>query len=158
MLGTQNTNSPNLKTIPEIVMKTIDLREFGKTDYKTLEWVIRHFWDLYVKACVFVYCKNDFYCTTDAGYFTHFWPFQIRAGACYDAYQMRNHFLQYYNEIVERKAKELKAPSEEEIEGKIIEYFKNNVRILLRRMVIKVFKVYETERTLWIVQLPDECF
>ena len=71
---------------------------------------------------------------------------------------MRNHFLQYYSEVAERKAKELKAPPEEEVERRIIEYFKNNVRILLRRMVIKIFKVYEAERTLWIVRLPDECF
>jgi len=23
---------------------------------------------------------------------------------------------------------------------------------------VKIFKVYEAERTLWIVRLPDECF
>jgi len=106
MPETQNPNSLNPKVIPNIVMKTIDLREFGKTDYKALEWAVRHFWDLYVKACIFVYCENDYYCTTDSGYFAHFWPYQLRGGACYDAYQMRNYFLQYYNEIVERKAKE----------------------------------------------------
>jgi len=152
----QNTNS--LNSTPNITIKVIDLRELGRTDYNELKGFIRHFRDVFIRASVFAYCKNDYYCTTDSDYYTHFWPYQLRGGACYDAYQMHNYFLQYYNEIVERKAKEWKIPTEDEVEGKILEFFKNNVRILLRKMEIKIFKVYEAERVLWIVRLPDECF
>jgi len=157
MPGTQNTSptSPNLKTIPEIVVKTIDLREFGKTDYKVLYESLRHFVDIHLYGSVFVYCKNDYYCTTDAGYYTHFWFVQIRGGVCYDPYEMHNYFSLYYNEIVER-VREGRIPSEEEVEEKIKEFFLNHTKGIFPRLKIKMFKIYEAERTLWIV-LPEGC-
>jgi hypothetical protein len=155
MPETKNT-SPSLNS-PNITIKVIDLRDLGMTDYNELRGFIRHFRDIFIRASVFAYCKNDYYCTTEAGYYTHFWPFQLRGGVCYDGTEMHNYFLRYHSEIDENSRKG-KVPTEEEIERKIIDYLKNNVKMPLQKMEIRIFKVYEAERTLWIVMLPKECF
>jgi len=154
MPGSQPSPSLNSKVIPNITI--IDLRELGRTDYKVLYDSLRHFIDVHINGSVFAYCKNSYYCTTDSGYYTHFWFIQLRGAGCYDPYEMHNYFSQYYNEIVERKMKGEKIPSEEEVEEKIKEFFTHHVKGIFPRLKIKMFKIYEAERTLWIV-LPEGC-
>jgi len=150
MPESQNLNSLNS---PNITIKVIDLRELGMTDYNELRGFIRHFRNIFIRASVFAYCKNAYYCLSN-GYYTHFWPYQLRGGVCYDETEMHNYFLRYHSEIENKR----EVPTEEEIERKILEFFRNNVRVSLQKMEIRIFKVYEAERTLWIVMLPKECF
>jgi len=150
-----NSSNPNITPNIIIKIKVIDLRELGMTDYNELRGFVRHFRDIFTRASVFAYCKNEYYCLGD-GHYANFWPFQLRGGVCYDGIEMYNYFLQYHSEI-ENNRKE-NAPTEEEVEGKILEFFKSNVKIPLQKMEIRIFKVYEAERILWIVMLPKECF
>ena len=148
---------PQTQERVKITMKTIDLRELGETDERYMEEFIRHFRDVYLYGAVFAYCKNDAFCKTPSGYFTHFWVYNVRLGRCYNPQDFRQYFYWgYYNELLETG----RVPTEYEVEQKILDFYINHLDILLARpLEVTIFKIYEKERILWIMKLPpDECF
>ena len=146
---------------PQIIMKVIDLRELGETNHN-LEHIVtvflRYFEDdrLRLFSTIFVYCKNSWYCV-HGKYYVHFDVVRWHCGRCYDRDDFQRYFLiGLYNKILETS----KVPSENEIESKILEFYKTHIRIEPNIRIqdpIIIYKILEATRTIWIVKLPKDC-
>jgi len=144
--------------VVQVILKTIDIRELGKTDNK-LEHVTKYFLQYFMDerirllSSVFAYCKNRYYCVGRGGYYVNFDVIRIYCGRCYDFDDFQQYFLlELYNGIQSSN----KIPTEDEIESKIIEYYKTHIRINIQSPII-IYKILEPTRTIWIVKLPNEC-
>jgi len=148
------TPCPYYKAMSQEI-KIIDLRELGETSHN-LDHVVtvflRYFEDprLSLFSTVFVYCKNSWYCIHD-GYLKNFYVIRWHCGRCCDADDFQRYFLiELYNNIIETG----KVPSEDEIESKILEFYRTHMRVSIP---IVIYKILEATRTLWVVKLPEEC-
>jgi len=141
----------------KIEIKTIDLRELGVTDESWINGFIRYFRDVYLYASVFEYCENDYFCRPISSYYyTHFWIYNTRLGRCYNLDDFQYYFYGYYNELLQTR----RVPSEAEVEQKILNFYKNYLLDIMldKPLEIKIFRLYNKERVIWIVRLPDTCF
>jgi hypothetical protein len=142
---------------PQVILKIIDLRELGMTDkhlVHVVNFFLRYFEDARIRlfSSVFAYCKNSYYCLTPDGQYAHFAVVRSYCGHCYDYDDFQQYFLLgLYNELLRSN----KVPAENEIESKIIEYYRTHIRTNIRDPVI-VYKLLEASRTIWIVKLPPK--
>ena len=144
---------------PQIIIKVIDLRELGPTD-KHLEYIVKSFLSYFEDArirlfsTIFAYCKNSYYCIDTNDRYVHFAVVRVYCGRCYDFYDFQQYFiLGLYDELIVTR----RVPTEDEIESKILEFYKTHMRVEPNIRIdqpIIIYKILETTRTLWIVKLP----
>ena len=148
--GMQSVEKP--VPAPQVILKTIDLRELGVTS-QNLENIVtvflRYFEDPHLRlfSTVFVYCKNSYYCVYD-GEYRNFYVVRWHCGRCCNADEFQQYFLMLYNKIIESG----KVPPENEVESKILEFYKTHIQ-----GHITIYKILETIRTIWVVKLPNDC-
>jgi hypothetical protein len=140
---------------PQVILRVVDLRELGMTD-SHLEHIttffLRYFEDTRIRvlSTVFAYCKNSYYCLDTSGHYVHFAVVRFYCGHCYDCDDFQQYFfLGLYNNLLEKRE-----VSESEVESKIIEYYRNHIRMNNIRDPIIIYKILETTRTIWLVKLP----